>query len=77
MWDARQYLRYADERSRPFADLLARVPETNVRFIADLGCGPGSLTRTLAERWPDAQVLGVDNSPEMLEQTRPWRFQAG
>jgi trans-aconitate 2-methyltransferase len=71
MWDARQYLRYADERSRPFADLLARVSQTNVRFLADLGCGPGNLTRTLAERWPDAQVLGVDNSSEMLEQARP------
>jgi trans-aconitate 2-methyltransferase len=42
-----------------------------MRFIADLGCGAGNLTRTLAERWPAAQVVGVDNSAEMLEQARP------
>jgi len=70
MWDAQQYLKYTDERSRPFTDLLARVPPTNVRFIADLGCGPGHLTRTLCQRWPAARVVGVDNSPEMLEQAQ-------
>jgi trans-aconitate 2-methyltransferase len=71
MWDAAQYLRYADERSRPFGDLLARVAGANLRFVVDLGCGPGNLTRTLVERWPSAQVLGVDHSAEMLERARP------
>lgn len=71
MWDAGQYLKYSDERSRPFFDLLARVRLENADFVADLGCGPGNLTSTLAERWPGAQVIGVDNSPEMLDQARP------
>lgn len=71
MWDAGQYLKYSEERSRPFFDLLARVRLEHAGFIADLGCGPGNLTRTLAERWPDARVVGVDNSPEMLEQAKP------
>jgi trans-aconitate 2-methyltransferase len=71
MWDAAQYLKYADERTRPFGDLVARVAAENAQFIADLGCGPGNLTRTLTERWPTAQILGVDSSPEMLEQARP------
>lgn len=71
MWDAAQYLKYADERSRPFADLLARVTKEAVDSIVDLGCGPGNLTRTLLERWPRAHVVGVDQSPEMLEQARP------
>jgi trans-aconitate 2-methyltransferase len=72
MWDAAQHLRYAEERSRPFGDLLARVTRQSPRFIADLGSRPGTLTRTLAERWPTAQVLGVDHSPEMLAQARPF-----
>ncbi len=71
MWDARQYLKYADERSRPFFDLLARVRLERADLIADLGCGPGNLTNALAERWPSARVIGVDNSPEMLEQAKP------
>jgi trans-aconitate 2-methyltransferase len=71
MWDAELYLKYTDERSRPFSDLLARVRAEKVRFVADLGCGPGNLTRTLTDRWPAAQVLGIDISPEMLEQAWP------
>jgi trans-aconitate 2-methyltransferase len=67
MWDPAQYQRYSDERSRPFFELLARVHATSPRHVVDLGCGPGDLTAVLAGRWPDAQVDGIDNSPQMLE----------
>ena len=66
MWDPGQYLRFGDERGRPFGDLLARVNAEAPGLVVDLGCGPGNLTAMLAERWPQAQVLGVDNSPEMI-----------
>lgn len=65
-WDPQQYQRFSHERSRPFFDLLARTPSSDVRAAADLGCGPGNLTRTLVDRWPDATIWGVDNSPDML-----------
>ncbi len=65
-WDPATYLRYADERSRPFFDLLARVGAAAPDRVADLGCGPGQLTAALAERWPDAQVEGIDASPDMV-----------
>ncbi len=71
MWDANQYCKFADERARPFADLLAQVPHDQRAFIVDLGCGTGHLTRRLAECWPAAHVRGVDNSASMLEQARP------
>jgi trans-aconitate 2-methyltransferase len=66
MWDAGQYLRFGGERARPFFDLVAQVGATGPRYVADLGCGPGNLTAALAARWPDATVVGVDNSPEMI-----------
>jgi trans-aconitate 2-methyltransferase len=66
MWDAGQYLRFGGERARPFFDLVAQVGATSPRYAADLGCGPGNLTAALAARWPDATVVGVDNSPEMI-----------
>jgi len=69
-WDPDRYLVYADERGRPFADLVARVAATDPRSVVDLGCGPATLTRLLAERWPEADVLGVDSSPEMVERGR-------
>jgi trans-aconitate 2-methyltransferase len=69
-WDPNSYLTYADERGRPFLDLLARVGARAPSEVVDLGCGPGNLTGLLAERWPDAHVLGLDASPEMVAQAR-------
>jgi trans-aconitate 2-methyltransferase len=66
VWDPDRYLVYADERGRPFVDLLARVAADEPARVVDLGCGPGNLTALLAERWPGADVLGVDSSPEMV-----------
>jgi trans-aconitate 2-methyltransferase len=71
MWDAAVYLQYAGERARPFADLLSQVYRERAEFIVDLGCGTGSVTQTLAARWPAARVLGVDSSPEMLARAEP------
>ncbi|MEU7982530.1 trans-aconitate 2-methyltransferase [Micromonospora sp. NPDC049081] len=70
MWDPTSYLRYGDERSRPFHDLLARVGAEHPRAVVDLGCGPGTLTATLAHRWPAARIAGLDSSPEMIDRAR-------
>jgi trans-aconitate 2-methyltransferase len=66
-WDPERYLVYADERGRPFVDLLARVRAGTASRVVDLGCGPGNLTALLAARWPGADVLGVDSSVPMVE----------
>jgi len=66
VWDPDRYLQFAAERGRPFADLLARVGATDPRTVVDLGCGPGNLTATLADRWPGARVVGVDGSARMI-----------
>ena len=66
MWDPVQYAAFRDHRSRPFGDLLARVGAEDPALVVDLGCGPGELTAGLAARWPQARVVGVDSSPEML-----------
>ncbi|GAB3680985.1 trans-aconitate 2-methyltransferase [Angustibacter aerolatus] len=66
-WDPELYGRFAAERGRPFADLLARVGHDDPRLVVDLGCGPGDLTASLTRRWPAADVVGVDSSPAMLE----------
>lgn len=66
-WDPTQYLVYGDERARPFVELVARIGAEAPERVVDLGCGPGTLTRLLAERWPNAAVEGVDSSAEMLE----------
>jgi len=64
-WDPTRYLQFADDRSRPFVDLVARV-QGEPATIVDLGCGPGHLAAVLRGRWPDAAIHGVDSSPEMI-----------
>jgi len=66
IWDPNQYARFGGERLRPASDLLAAVPLEAPRRIADLGCGNGTATALLAARWPAAEILGVDDSSEML-----------
>lgn len=69
-WDPEQYGRYAGERGRPFVDLISRIGAAAPRRVVDLGCGPGTLTALLAQHWPDAEIEGVDSSPEMIEQAQ-------
>lgn len=69
-WDPAQYLKFAGERMRPAVDLLARIPAAAPATVVDLGCGAGNLAPLLAARWPGAQLIGVDSSPEMLARAR-------
>ncbi len=69
-WDPTQYLKFADHRLRPGVDLIARIPDAPYRAIWDIGCGTGSITKLLRERWPEARVHGLDNSPDMLDKAR-------
>jgi trans-aconitate 2-methyltransferase len=69
-WNPLTYLRFSDERSRPFFDLVGRIGASAPAMVVDLGCGPGQLTAKLADRWPDATVVGVDSSPEMISVAR-------
>ncbi|TQK69622.1 methyltransferase domain-containing protein [Nocardioides sp. SLBN-35] len=65
-WNPDRYLTYADERGRPFLDLVGRVAADDPHVVVDLGCGPGNLTSLLADRWPAAAITGVDSSDAMI-----------
>jgi trans-aconitate 2-methyltransferase len=65
-WDPGVYLHFANQRTQPVIDLIARVQLTNPARVIDLGCGPGNSTAILRQRWPEADITGLDNSAEML-----------
>jgi trans-aconitate 2-methyltransferase len=70
VWDPDAYLRWTRPRTRAVRDLLGSVDHPGPRLVVDLGCGPGNNTELIAERWPDAYVLGIDSSPRMIEAAR-------
>jgi trans-aconitate 2-methyltransferase len=63
--DADLLLRFEDDREQVVHDLLRRAP-AEFRRVVDLGCGPGTSTRILIEKFPRAKITAVDISEEML-----------
>lgn len=66
-WNSVQYLKFENERTQPAIDLVNRINMDNPKKIIDVGCGPANSTQVLANKFPKAYVLGVDNSSNMIE----------
>ncbi|MEX2210886.1 MAG: methyltransferase domain-containing protein [Gaiellaceae bacterium] len=64
-WDAMT----SADRMTAFEAGLELVPETPQRVL-DLGTGTGDGALAMVRRWPDAEVLGIDAAPAMVEEAR-------
>ena len=69
-WNPEQYRRFAAERAQPFHDLLALIEPGSISRAVDLGCGPGELTALAASQLAIDEMIGIDNSPAMLDKAR-------
>lgn len=69
-WDPEQYLKFQKERNKPALDLINNIGIERPGRIIDIGCGPGNSTALLKARWPEAEVIGIDNSPSMIGKAR-------
>jgi trans-aconitate 2-methyltransferase len=65
-WDPKQYEKFERERNQPFFDLLQLIQPLHHPRIIDLGCGNGSLTQLVHEKFHASYTLGIDSSKEML-----------
>jgi SAM-dependent methyltransferase len=45
--------------------------------LLDVGCGTGSLTFEMAERWPDREIIGVDLAPPYIAYAQSRRISKG
>ena len=70
-WDPNHYLKFKNERTQPSIDLVNRInPVDSPKYIIDIGCGPGNSSQVLLQRWPKAKLIGLDNSPAMIEKAK-------
>ena len=69
-WNSEQYLKFKKERTQPSFDLTEKIEAVNPKRIIDIGCGPGNSTAVLKKQFPDAYILGVDFSPNMIEKAK-------
>lgn len=67
-WNPTQYRKFQQERDAPFYDLMKLVhPKPNMTIV-DLGCGTGHQTASLHTNLKAKETLGIDASPEMLQE---------
>jgi len=66
-WNPELYLKFKEERTQPAIDLAGRINIENPEKIMDVGCGPGNSTNVLSSRWPESEIIGIDNSASMIE----------
>ena len=59
------------------ADLAQRQKADGVKRILEIGCGTGFLTRDIQARWPGAELVVTDLSPDMLARAAKGGLVAG
>jgi trans-aconitate 2-methyltransferase len=69
-WNPDTYHKFQAQRAAPFEDLVKLINVRDGLRVIDLGCGTGELTARLADMLPHSEVVGIDNSAEMLERAR-------
>lgn len=69
-WNPEIYNKFKNIRYQPFYDLAEFIEPVNGMKAIDLGCGTGEQTAILADKFKEANFLGVDSSAEMLEQSK-------
>lgn len=64
---AKTYDQAANLQREAADDLFKLLPQENFNQVLDLGTGTGYCARILAKKLPQAEILGIDIAPEMIQ----------
>ncbi len=67
---ARNYDAVASIQAEVAKTLVAAAADSSPRSVLDIGCGTGFVLAQAAERWPEAQLTGLDIAPAMLREAQ-------
>lgn len=57
-------------RRRSYKSIVEDLPAADRKHVLDVGCGSGNLVFLIAQRYPDANVAGIDPSEAMVKSAR-------
>lgn len=69
-WNAAQYLIFENQRNQPIIDLLNRIRDFKPENVVDIGCGPGNSTIRVQQTFPQAKIIGIDSSEDMIARAK-------
>lgn len=69
-WDAQEYCNNSYSQQQIALSYVQKLEIKDPHSILDIGCGDGKITAYLAQKYPQAQVIGVDNSSDMINFAR-------
>jgi trans-aconitate 2-methyltransferase len=69
-WNPEVYNQFKNIRYKPFFDLMDLISPNGLEKAVDIGCGTGEQTKILSEKFENADFLGIDPSPQMLEKSK-------
>lgn len=69
-WNPEKYLLFKKQRTQPAIDLAKRVRDCAPETVVDIGCGPGNSTAVLRSVFPNADILGIDSSENMIAKAK-------
>jgi trans-aconitate 2-methyltransferase len=69
-WNAKDYADHSTAQSQWADELIAKLGLSGTESVLDIGCGDGKVTAKIASHLPFGQILGIDNSRQMIDLAR-------
>jgi trans-aconitate methyltransferase len=65
-WDASDYANHSSAQQKWAKELIAKLNLSGNESLLDIGCGDGKVTAEIASYLQEGNVVGIDNSEEMI-----------